>query len=346
MRSSTSSSESGPVVELAPRWLAAGFLGFLLLLAGGEWLARAAGARASWTDTPHRWARLLTEARYAGERALVIVGTSQSQCGLDPARLASALPGHRVFQLAALAASPLPVLEHLAEAPAFPGTVLLEVSPRFLYLEPESCRVPVVTEEAGVALVEARLDPSLVVGSEEFLEDQLSDRLRLLQPPPNAPHRVLVRWIREGRGLTETWLPRRDRYAPVPPPPDWPRSAPLRSAPLTWLQAADVEAVHRRILGAEERIRAAGGRVVLFRPPLSGASAATCREQVPRSQTWDRLVAAREGPAIHVEDLPEASALRCFDETHLAEGEARVFTEAMARALGPLLEAPPTKDSR
>jgi hypothetical protein len=308
-------------------WLSLAVGGFLALLALGAWemLWRSRGFVPSLTDSEALWCH---ERREVVRDSIVIVGSSRVQKDLDPDVLSRSLDGRSVVQLALAGGDGFPVLADLARDPSFAGVVVIEYMPRRI----------LTADATGVARMDGFLawcrDPNIIANTEGQLDRALQRRVVGLNPElhpitilsyayahhrlPHGSHEVL----RDDRfsatsfaGGSGTSLDRWDEPLPV-----------HALAERLERARADIAAIHAR-----------GGRVVLFRPPVTGEVLADEERRFP-SGTWLPTVARELGvPAIDFLAVPELRALPCPDGEHLDESDAPAATAAVARELRALL---------
>ena len=140
--SSTSSFES-PWHGLAGRsvWLHTLCLvvGCLILL---EWFWRLADLKPSCNDSLGLWASEFAIAR-AHPDAVLLMGDSRVQMGIDPRVVSAAFPSRTVCQLAVPSTSPLPLLKHFARETDFRGDVLCGVNPLFIFEQSRQLEPPI-----------------------------------------------------------------------------------------------------------------------------------------------------------------------------------------------------------
>jgi hypothetical protein len=88
---------------------------------------------------------------------------------------------------------------------------------------------------------------------------------------------------------------------------------------------------------AVRRIQARGGRVVLYRPPVSKAILDDEEAHFPVDPWFERAAATLGATGLNFTAVPELRDLECPDGAHLDEREVPRATEAFAVALLPLL---------
>ena len=118
-----------------PRWgyvWAVAVLLVAVVVGGWELLVRDAGLGPGYVDNKVLWADTRHRLNKAGEDAIVLLGASRMQRGVD-VRTMSERFGRPVFQLSVEGSSYLPLLENLAVDPRINGTVVVSIAPAFTF---------------------------------------------------------------------------------------------------------------------------------------------------------------------------------------------------------------------
>ena len=312
-------------------WMAAA--GATLGMAGfGELYGRVRGFSPSVADDWWVWARLRRLAN-SGRRVIALVGASRLQLGVEPVTLAR-LTGLRTVMLAIDGASPLPVLRDLAQDRNFRGSVICSYVPQlFAETAPPDTR--------ALKWIRKYRQQNRVSRLVAYLWTGVQAEVGLCQPALK-PIRIWEH-LKGGRRLKRPHAPmRRDRY----------RGANYERIDLTRLRRARLEIEHRRSLQARplardayqqrvariagwlRKIQERGGRVAWVRLPSSGEIRFLEQATWPREIYWQSLVAGCRVPAVHFEDDPDLSNLKCPDDSHLAASDARHFTAKLVDILG------------
>ena len=333
MRLSTSSSN-----ERVPQggWLRTWILALALtalLVAGWEGFVRARGlGDVAVTDSAELWIAERERAVSLGDEALLLVGASRMQVGLDLDVLADET-GLRPVQLAISAAPLMPVLRHVANDPAVTGTVVVS-------MDMPSLRV---LDDASQAELWTSAYDDFKAGRTAVFYQPVESRLRELIDTTlesfsrNArPHQLIL--ASTTRSYLRTLPDRSQRldYSKVD------REAAYQQR-LRLARAGDAEPYLFEITGIDDKfseieslvakIRARGGQVVFVRFP----SARRIREiedgMYPRDVYWDKFAALTSARTIHFADYPELQGFDLPDGVHLDASEQPAFTRALAGIL-------------
>src|SRR5438128_905937 len=90
-----------------------------------------------------------------------------------------------------------------------------------------------------------------------------------------------------------------------------------------------IETRFRDTVGAVEKLRARGGKIVFVRLPVSGGLKALEDQTTPRKQTWDPLLQSTRAPGIYFEDFPELASFNCPEWSHLSAGDSVEFSKRL-----------------
>lgn len=352
MPSFTSSSERVlPLIPWAPV-LAAGLFVAVIVAALLEFRLAALGYQPTARDTPARWMAERNRAAALGERALILVGASRFQVGLDLAALRNET-GLEPVQLAIDGSAGGPVLENLVKDPAIRGTILFDYYGYALGGDGVAEKWVRQYETSGgrTAWFE---HPALA--SENLLSDWLRDRLRIYAdgadpllslrlrvlpeapsrqylvmlpdrsrladysraPMPEAYHGRVARTLGESFDLESPGIETRlaDRVA---------RLKPADSRPLGTIVA--------ELAAMAAKLRARGGDLILLAMPTSGLVREIEERRYPRAQFWDRLLAESGVAGIHALREPAFGTYVCPDGSHLDQRDRARFARELAAAL-------------
>ncbi len=289
---------------------------------------RAHGFRPTLADSEALWCE--TRAHVAQD-AVVILGSSRLQTGIEPAVLSDALGGRSVSQLAIAGANPVPALRDLADDKTFHGVVLLEYMPRRLFTPDfgatgrtqsfvATCKSPSVVNP-----IEARLD-RIAEQHLAFLNDEvqvvpLLSYLAHHHALPNASHDTL----------------RADRYRAM----FFPDGVHTFSAPDVWDAPFGGSTLDHRLAELRDaiaKLQARGGRVILYRSPVSGDVLADEEARFP-NEVWLARTARELGvPSIDYGALRDAPVVDSPDGEHPRSKDVGDITDAVARAMKKILE--------
>lgn len=334
MPSSTSSSDQRlPAGPWGATWALA-----LLVVAGslvaieGYW--RWSGHAPSTVDDKDLWCVSREALARAGGRAIVFLGNSRTQLGIDTRAVADEAKGYRVFQLAIDGSYPIAALRDLAEDDAFSGVVVCDFWPAILVEENLESQADYVRYYRNEWNLTKKVDRTLRTGAQELM---------VLVSPHLNPINV-ARSVLGGRPIEPMYV---RTY------PDRSRAADYSSTDLEARRrgtADKMRELYERwgVIGPEEwriapvremvrRIEARGGRVVFLRYPTTGEVKALDERFYPREAFVDvfarDITATTHAVVIHFEDVPEMARLDCPDGSHLDRRDSADFSRALVREL-------------
>lgn len=325
-----------------------------LLATGWELWWRQQGWQASLDDTPDLWAAARARVDGAPRDQIVLIGDSRTLFDIDLYQLQRGVGGPLPIQLATVGTNPVFMLEHLAAADEFRGTVICGVTPGGYFLPPG------IAEELPRKGIARYQDWSLAQKASFRLFLPLDSRLAFLNSEMlDVRSQIQQLELPQRDGVDATFVP--DIYDL-----DRNRRARLRSALETdpafrdhvraiWMAfnpppppdpvQADAEREgerHRtlwRSFAAVERIRARGGRVIYVLFPSDGPLRDLEEKGFPRPRFWDALLAATGVPGIHYRDHRELSRFHCPEWSHLSAADSVEFTRRLVPLLKPHLPA-------
>ncbi len=318
----------------------------------------AKGFHATVVDSEALWQAERARARTLGERALIIIGGSRIQLGVNLEVLRE-LTGLEPVQLAIDGTPPLPVLEGLARDPQIRGTVLVDYYDHML--GPEG------SHNRGREF-EHRFEQSLATGrllDYEQVEGYLSQRWRqALRSYADGAQPLTTLQIRILGNATPQYLvtlPDRSRIADyqrvampdfyyrrvirslgesevrLPPGSTYEDLQRVLESRIEQLQPLDetVYMSQERLEHLESLVKAIegrGGKVVFVVMPVHGMVRAIEQRQFPRSRFWDRWAALTSAHTVHFEDVPALRDFVCPDGSHLDYRDQARFTAALIAA--------------
>jgi len=298
------------------------------IVCGWEVLLRVRGVGfASVDDSAELWARQRERAALLGKDAVILIGASEMQMGIDVDAMRRHTTGTPV-QLAISAAPFMPVLANLADDPRITGTVVVSFSmASFCSTTTDSI------SERWVRHYE-RLRASRTRLFYEHLEDALG----------RAVAAVL---ISQGRGARPQQLIWSERATYV-------RTLPDRTQQADY-QIVDREAAYRHrvdvyLSGEEpalrtvpdldarlsalesmvEKIQGRGGRVILVRFPTTKRIWEMDEILYPKETYWNALASRTSARTIHFADYPSLSGFDLPDGVHIDYRDAPAFTDALS----------------
>ena len=311
-------------------------LGAAMLVVGvvlsWELFVRAGGANeVPIFDSSAVWGAQRQRASVLGDEALVLVGGSRMQMGMDLDVLEERT-GLAPVQLAISASPFVPVLEHLADDESVTGTVLVSFHMGNFVLSTRDSR-----SERWIADYDARHAGRASVFYQP-VEDALKNGLARVLKSFDTSVRPQQMIGRSGGGGYLRTLPDRSQQA------DYTKT--------------DAETAYRRrlelVLGGQEpersslpdfdarldrlglavqRIIDRGGRVVFVRFPTTKQIIDIDETRFPRAGFWNRFAGRVPGDKLHFADHPPLGEFDLPDGVHLDVRDQPAFTHALLEAL-------------
>jgi hypothetical protein len=305
----------------------------MIVLIAGTWevVVQTRGlAGTAVDDTPELWIRERERAASLGDDAVILVGASRMQMGMD-LRTMQAHTRRTPVQLAVSASPFMPILAHLAADDRITGTVIVSFTMQdFLSVTTASVADRWVADYEDYRANRTRV-----------LYQRLEDALR------NAAAAALLSL---GKGARPQQIVFGDRAGYLRTLPDRSQQADYRSV--------DREAAYRRrvalYLSGEQprlreipdldrrlevletmigRIRGRGGEVILVRFPSTRRIWQIDEIQYPKEVYWDELARRTNARTIHFAEHPTLSAFELPDGVHLDYRDTPKFTAALARLI-------------
>jgi hypothetical protein len=292
-------------------------------LGAWKWYWTSQGFGVSIPNDLRAWAGARTMLR---DDSTVFLGSSRIQAAMNPAAWKQAT-GETALQLALVAATPVPVLRHLAEDTDFRGLAIVGIVEMYIFdVSPGTRRGDLAVAEYNALMT----SPSRRAGV-------LLDRL--------VPYPLLVRNTRLDlpRILEAAW----EGHAPENPPANMQRDRWMEFAgervELADFDYADADTSGRPATAAERdsliarmdayvrEIQSRGGRVALVAFPACGERREIEARRYPREMYWEPLAEATSADmVINAYDVPALEKFQCTDGSHLDPADADHFTRAIA----------------
>lgn len=316
------------------------------------------GFDASIQDSNVSWARERARAAALGSKALILVGASRIQLGIDSHVLGDAT-GMVPVQLAVDGSHFLPVLEGLAVDSAITGVIVVAMDGALL--SDVNANDEALALHRYYARTQAERVPWLNSSTtESWLGERLRWHLRSYADGIQPLDSLLLRVLR--RDATPQYLvtfPDRTRaadYSRVSMPDFYlQRVARHLNRPLPPISSSDQAAVDawfdneldavtesssstlgQRIEYLRElarKVQSRGGSVVFLQMPVSGMIQAIDERREPRPRFWDRFAATVGTPTIHYADVPGMREIQCPDGSHIDRRDRAAFTRILAGEL-------------
>ena len=292
-------------------------------------------------DTPDLWLKTRKRASMLGNDAVILVGASRIQLGINTDVMSHYTPT-RPVQLAIDGSILIPVLENLANDDSITGTIIVDlevekINPRLKEKRTEN--IVKYYEDYKTIQPYGALQPV-----EEFLQAQVN-RLFAFRITGANPQTLFSRLFVTGdnnfSGSYLTTLPDRSRQA------DYTKTAQpdiylsrlkhnLGNETLTTLkpiQWSEFETDLTYLESLVKRIKQRGGRVVFVRFPTDKGIWQIDQTRLPRAQYWDKLAAMTSAETIHFNDYPELSRYNLPDGSHLDYRDAVPFTDTLCKLI-------------
>lgn len=312
-------------------------------------------------DSDARWIKERKRASELGERALILIGASRIQLGIDLNTLRKTTRLEPV-QLAIDGSSYVPVLQGLARDPEIRGTVIIDLMPGPVSFQIGSAGTSQHYQAKYDSLSSAGFDWPTYENLDAILAKTI--RQRLVNYADGAhPWDSLVNRIANPRATPQYLLslPDRSRLAdyervPMPGfylsrvlrhlgnPPEFDINQPQTalmdrlSKYIGELQPESANGQPAQELNdletAISAIQSRGGHVIILQMPISGLILEADSRRFPRELYWDRVAASTSATAIHWQDYPDLSGFFCPDGSHLDKRDTKAFTEKLAAVTG------------
>ncbi len=333
MASSIFSSER-PAPPRSGLALVAGFALAAIFVVAAELSVRHGGLGALTVyDTEDRWLRQRERAARLASDAIVLLGASRMQAGVDLPTLRDAT-GAEPVQLAISANPVLPVLEHIAADETVTGLIVVSFTIEDLFEHTRDTLADRYTSkyderrggsQVAYAPLEAwlrgRLDSLLVSRAAGFHPAQLVDGLRgksaanYVRTLPDRSQKIDYSRVNREQAYED----RLARYVPA--------------HQIAFQRRPNFDARVRALDASVRRIHERGGRVVLVRFPSSRGIWAIDEIRHPKNAYWDRLADLTEATLIHFTEHPSLQGFDLPDGVHMDQSQTVDFTAALARLL-------------
>jgi len=278
------------------------------------------------------------------DKATVFIGSSRNKYDVD-IPLWQSLTGDDVIQLSIEGASPLPVLDNLANDKKFKGKLIIDVTEGLFFStsgdnlgEPNS-RIDYFKKITPAQKFSFRvnhvLESKLVFLDRDFYslnallyKTKIPNRPGVFTDPIFPRDFSLVHYDRQDymseRFVTDTNLQNQVRGI-------WDFFRRMNTDPPVSGQRLD--SIISTVKNDVDKIKARGGQVLFLRTPSSGPYLQGETMGFPRSKYWDRLLTVTNCPGIHFADYPAIAHFQCPEFSHLKPADAIVFTKNLVDIL-------------
>ncbi|QAU33641.1 hypothetical protein [Janthinobacterium sp. 17J80-10] len=355
MHSFTSSFERSPVEMPWSRILGIAVAVFLLFALGMEVRLAQIGVVANARDSQEKWEEERARANQLGEKALILIGASRIQLGVDLDILRT-ITGMEPVQLAIDGSTPMPVLAGLATDPEIRGTVIVDYYSHAIGdYGGLGKKYQAGFESHGAATRHRQASPYRQ--SEKFLTEWAQERMASYTDGASPLNSLLFRILDDdGARSLVTTRPDRSRlgdYTLVKMPEYYHRrvartlginlssfnentEASLAKQVSMTSQIDNAAFINdaARIRQLVSAIEARGGRVLFLEMPSSGMVRQVEEKRFPPEKFWKPFIDITGAKAVRSFDHPLLRDFSCPDGSHLDFRDRRKFTIAMAQALG------------
>ena len=313
----------------------------VFILVGWEILLRNNGFTSSIRDDPYLWGKVRSESNANGKNSVVIIGASRVQQGIDLETLGKVLNKPKPKQLAISGASPLPVLEDLAEDEDFIGTVIIDVTPRIFFTE-EFYKDKNLILHVRKMMSSYKRKKNNGEASYRFIDTAIKNKFqRSLSMASEAasPRKLVKKVFKKEKNLFEHYWILSDRRQVA----DYSKidvKGFKRSREILTLEgknflfeSKDYQKFIIKIKNMVNKIKDRGGQVVFLRMPSSGKLREIEDRVYPRDIYWNLLEKEIQTPMIHFEDFKKLTGYDCPDGSHLSYKDTRNFTKSLAAIL-------------
>lgn len=301
-------------------------------------------------DNAELWAYHRRRVSREGDKAIVLIGSSRMQTGIDQHKFLE-LIGRKPVQLAMVGESPTPLLKHFAEDESFRGTIISDF-PEFLVYQNEFYQVKSKTTEAWIhAYKEGKTSDDFELWLRGFGKHVVATP-QLGNNPPDALKNIFngsvfqeptvddlmkrERPVYFDRTLIfdletvftkdeQEQIKDRARKAPVDAMKNMLETNPPK--PEKYSEITD------EIEGYIQRIQSRGGKVIIVNFPFSGELWELNEKAFPRKDFWNIFASRTSAKTIHFKDFPTIANFICPDDSHLDAKDTPEFTENLVKII-------------
>ncbi len=335
-------------------WLTVFFL-FAVLVASAEYYIRSKGFGGSMADSPQLWSEHRRLASSLGKDALILVGASRMQLGIDLDYISNAT-GLRPVQLAIDGSSFFPVLKNLANDPSIIGTIIASATASGIIWNPEKDKA-----SEWIAYYERyekqKLEPYKIIDHfiNSWLTRYLAMKLEGAKPalviyslafnPSSSGNYVITRENRS-RDADYSKVRMPDFYASRVHAHCGQKEEALKSRSpeevfdfyrrhISTVQPSKTgpfSARLERLMTLTEKIEKRGGNVIFVRLPSDKLLWEFDKKRFPMELFWNELE-KRHPKCVHFQDYPQLSGFHLTDGSHLDFRDKKEFTKGLTKVL-------------
>ncbi len=318
----------------------------LVIISIGSWefYLRSKGNAIYYDDDEALWSDKRAKVYAPSDKATVLIGSSRNKFDLD-IETWRAITGEDAIQLAFEGASPLPVLDDLANDPHFKSKLIIDVTEGLFFglsRGPRGARVTAALDyykkitpaQKFSFKVNHILESQFVfLDKDWFSLNSLIGKAKV--PPrygvyggPDFPmdfNRVTFDRQCKMTPRFEADTNLQNRVKAI-----WAYGASRRGEPLTLFQQ---DSIISNVKKNTDKIKARGGQIVFVRTPSSGPFVEGEKKGFPRENYWNKLLSVTDCPGIHYEDYPATAHFQCPEFSHLKPSDAIIWTKNLIQIL-------------
>ena len=295
----------------------------------------------SYDDGNELWADKRAMVYEPADKATVFIGSSRNKYDLDIDTWRS-VTGENSIQLAFEGASPLPILDDLADDPKFKGKLMIDVTEGLFFglSSPNGTRVKnaldyykkITPAQRFSFKINHVLESQLVFLDRDFLSlNGLMEKTGVPKRPgvygaPDFPmefqkvtfdrqDKMYDRFVADTNlqnKVKSIWQDIGKMMASIPP-----------------LSASQQDSIIATVKTDCDKIKARGGQIIFVRTPSSGPFLMGEKMGFPREKYWERLLTVTNCQGIHFEDFPAIAHFQCPEFSHLQPSDAILFTKSL-----------------
>lgn len=316
----------------------------VVVLAGTEIYLRSSGITPAYNDDPALWANTRAKVYEPADKTVVFIGSSRIKYDLDILTWQK-LTGKRAVQLAMTGSSPIPVLEDLANDPAFKGNMIIDVTeilffsgtPMFNAKPEENLhhyydRTPAQRANFQInRLLESQL---VILDKDNYSVNATLKSLKIPNRPmvfemPLFPVGFERTGFDEQASMSPQFVTDTNAHQKVinvwkylsggPKPPPMPDTVLVQLC--------------THVKTAVDKIKARGGKVFFVRTPSSGDMGFGESMAFPKERFWTTLLKVTGCDGFHFTDNPITAKMVCPENSHLTPADAVIYTQQLVKRL-------------
>ncbi|WP_205341814.1 hypothetical protein [Denitrificimonas caeni] len=301
----------------------------VLVLIGYERYFRSMGYSASVVDTKDLWALQRSKVYQSKKKPLVFLGASRTLFGIDMKWIKNNMQEYYPVMLAINGHYPMMALKDLAKDTSFNGVIIVDIDSRGLSEPNHFMQQYYVDHYHDVftpnkyihQTILSHLQNKLIFTNPEFGILSLINRSLSDQGLPNKPNAnmqpnrnsKLDLLVVDSTALANNFyniLSQDLIDNPAPTPEQW---------------LSDLRPVKRWV----EDIKARGGDVIFYNPPVYGRQITLSNKGYPRHLYWDAFISKMDIKGVLSEDIPGMEKFVLPDESHIDYRDKKRYTKLL-----------------